>query len=73
LLIDLFEDNILNRALIYELLKYRNDNEDIYERMRSIFLFFDRICVIILILRIIKLTPNQNSNKQLEIWIGFNL
>ncbi len=73
MLIDLFEDNILNRALIYELLKYRNDNEDIYERMRSIFLFFDRICVIILILRIIKLTPNQNLNKQLEIWIGFNL
>jgi hypothetical protein len=63
----LFEKELLNKALINELIKHKV-SEDLEETIKSLLLFFDRLVAVITVLRLIRLIPQDEFNKVVESW-----
>jgi hypothetical protein len=63
----LFEKDLLNKALVNELFKHKV-SEDLEETMKSLMLFYDRLTVVITVLRVIRLIPQDDFNKVIESW-----
>lgn len=64
----LFENDLLNKALVNELIKHKN-SEDLEETLKSLLLFYDRISSVVTILRAIRLIVHDDFNKVIEGWL----
>lgn len=67
LLSAMFEKDYLNKALVNELIKHQH-SEELEETLRSLLLFYDRICAVVTLLRMIRLLPSEEFNKVIESW-----
>ncbi len=63
----MFEKDYLNKALVNELVKHQH-SEDLEETVKSLLLFYDRICVVVTLLRMIRLLPAEDFNKVIDTW-----